>query len=249
MIPWLKPAPEEQWFPDNTSAMRMPNGLLAAGGDLSPRRLLAAYRRGIFPWYEAGQPILWWSPDPRTILWPGAMHLSRRMRRRLRSPAFEVSVDQGFAAVVTACANRDAGPGSGLNNGTWITPEMATAYGRLHKLGHAHSIEIWKQGALAGGLYGVALGQVFFAESMFSAVTDASKIALACLSGLLHRHGFGMIDCQLPSAHLSSLGCVEIPRQDFLERIARLCSASPAPIQWQRPAAPVSSVCQGSDGD
>jgi len=246
MIPWLKPAPEDDWFPDTARAMTVPNGLLAAGGDLSPGRLLAAYHRGIFPWYEAGQPVLWWSPDPRTILWPGTMYLSRRMRRRLRSPAFEVSVDQGFAAVVDACAKR--GTGSGAGTGTWITPEMATAYGRLHDLGHAHSIEVWQGDMLAGGVYGVALGQVFFAESMFSAVTDASKIALACLSGLLHRHGFGMIDCQLPSAHLSSLGCQEIPRADFLERIATLCPASPTPMQWQRAAAPVSSLCQGSNG-
>jgi len=251
MIPWLKPAPEEDWFPDCSSAMHEPNGLLAAGGDLSPRRLLAAYRRGIFPWYEAGQPILWWSPDPRTILLPGSMHISRRLRRRLRSESFEVSVDQDFAAVVTACANRgvtseSAGMRDG-ETGTWITPEMVSGYTRLHRLDHAHSLEILRQGDLVGGIYGVTLGRVFFAESMFSGVTDASKIALACLSGLLQRHRYAMIDCQLPSAHLTSLGCVEIPRVEFTRRIEKYCTDSPSPMQWRQAAMPVATLCQRCD--
>lgn len=243
MIFWLRAAPEEHWFPDPSGALTEPNGLLAAGGDLSPSRLLEAYRRGIFPWYEAGQPILWWSPDPRAVLWPSELHISRRLARRLRGDAFRVSIDQDFAAVVAGCADR------GPDTGTWITPAMERAYTRLHALGHAHSVEVWREDMLAGGLYGVALGRVFFAESMFSAVTDASKIALACLTRLLQRNRFRLIDCQLPSAHLSRLGCREMPRQEFLNRVEKWCREPAAPMRWPRPPAAPMRFMDGGGGD
>ncbi|MGB5623030.1 MAG: leucyl/phenylalanyl-tRNA--protein transferase [Gammaproteobacteria bacterium] len=243
MIPWLRPAPDEEWFPDTARALGEPNGLLAAGGDLSPKRLLSAYRRGIFPWYEEGQPILWWSPDPRAVIWPRELHISRRLGRRLRGDSYAVSVDKNFAEVVAGCADR--GPGIG----TWITPAMARAYLRLHRLGHAHSLEVWQGESLVGGIYGVALGRVFFAESMFSAATDASKIALACLSRLLERHRFRIIDCQLSSAHLASLGSHEMPRLEFVEHIRVWCNEPAAPMHWaQAPVAP-RHLFDGGAGD
>ncbi len=218
MIPWL---PQPPRFPPIDSALAEPNGLLAAGGDLSPERLLAAYRLGIFPWYAAGEPILWWSPEPRMVLLPSEFALSRSLAKTLRNRRYEVRADSAFTQVVSACAapRRDA-------DGTWISAEMQAAYLRLHQLGHAHSIETWVDGRLAGGLYGVAIGGVFYGESMFAAVTDASKIALAHLCRHLERHDFGLLDCQMHTPHLASLGAREIPRREFMARLARHTDAA-----------------------
>ncbi len=226
MIPWLSPAPV---FPPVTRALAEPNGLLAAGGDLSAERLLAAYRLGIFPWYAAGEPILWWSPDPRMVLLPAEIRLSRSLRRTLRHGRYQVRLDTAFDDVVAACAEA---PRHG-QAGTWITVEMQDAYRRLHRLGHAHSVETWMDGALAGGLYGVALGRVFYGESMFARRTDASKIALAHLCEYLKRLEFGIIDCQMETAHLTSLGARPIPRSDFTALLRRLATADfDSPGRW-----------------
>jgi leucyl/phenylalanyl-tRNA---protein transferase len=211
MITWLAPDDPPDRFPPHESALRDPAGLLAAGGDLKPERLLAAYARGIFPWYSPGQPVLWWSPDPREVLWPREFHYSRSLKRALRQGGFVLHEDRDFGAVVDACAApRSRSPG------TWITPEMKAAYCALHARGCAHSFEIWLDDALVGGLYGVRLGAVFFGESMFSRRTDASKAALAGLVARSEALGVQLIDCQLPSAHLRSLGSRPIPRRDFL---------------------------------
>ena len=225
MIPWLS---DEPVFPPLDAALAEPNGLLAAGGDLEPRRILAAYRRGIFPWYSAGEPILWWSPDPRMVLVPGEFKISRSLARTLRNANYEVRLDTAFSEVIHACAvtPRDGQPG------TWITPEMQEAYRALHRLGYAHSVETWIAGRLAGGLYGIALGRVFYGESMFSHVRDASKIALAHLCAHLKRRGFGIIDCQMETAHLASLGARPIPRRDFAARLDQLCLHGDAPGHW-----------------
>jgi leucyl/phenylalanyl-tRNA---protein transferase len=211
MITWLAPDDPPDRFPPHEAALRDPAGLLAAGGDLTPERLMAAYARGIFPWYSSGQPVLWWSPDPREVLWPKEFHRSRSLRRALRQRGFELQQDRDFAAVVAACAApRSRSPG------TWITPEMSAAYCGMHERGLAHSYEIWRADRLVGGVYGVRLGRVFFGESMFSRERDASKAALA---GLVERStalGIELIDCQLPSAHLRSLGSRAMPRRQFL---------------------------------
>jgi leucyl/phenylalanyl-tRNA--protein transferase len=216
MIAWLAPGDPPESFPPVDRALREPSGLLAAGGDLSSERLLAAYRRGIFPWYSPGQPVLWWSPDPREVLFPQEFHRSRRLARALRTRGFEYHVDRDFEAVLTGCARPRAG-----SPGTWITADMHAAYLKLHQLGLAHSAEIWRAGQLLGGVYGVLLGRVYFGESMFALERDASK---AALDGLV-RHGLQgglvMIDCQLPSAHLRSLGSRAIPRAEFLARLAQ----------------------------
>ncbi len=191
--------------------MREPPGLLAAGGDLRPERLMAAYARGIFPWYSPGQPVLWWSPDPREVLWPREFRVSRSLARALRVRGFSLHEDRDFSAVLSACAApRSRSPG------TWITPEMHAAYSQLHARGWAHSYEIWRDERLIGGLYGVRLGRVFFGESMFSREADASKAALAGLVARSAALGIELIDCQLPSAHLRSLGSRPIPRDEFL---------------------------------
>lgn len=190
-----------------------PDGLLAIGGDLSAERLLLAYRLGIFPWYSKGQPILWWSPDPRLIIRPEEFHVSRRLRQKLKKGGYEVTFDRAFASVIRACATV---PRKG-QTGTWITPEMEEAYIRLHELGFAHSAESWSEGKLAGGVYGVSLGRCFFAESMFFYRTDASKVALATLIQKLKSWGFHMIDAQMTSEHLLRLGAREIPRRLFLQ--------------------------------
>jgi len=208
-----------------------PNGLLAAGGDLSPQRLLAAYRRGIFPWYEEPQPVLWWSPDPRSVLFPEELHVSRSLRRVLRRDHFSLAVDTAFARVMAACAapRRDS-------TGTWIGREMIAAYIELHRRGLAHSIEVFGPGGdLAGGLYGVALGGVFFGESMFSRQTDASKIALVGLVNILRRGGFAMIDCQVGNPHLASLGARDIPRLDFETLLAQTIAIEAVPGLWSLP--------------
>lgn len=211
MITWLSPDDPPERFPPHEAALRDPAGLLAAGGDLRPERLIAAYERGIFPWYSPGQPVLWWSPDPREVLLPQEFHCSRSLAQALRTAAFEWRADRDFAAVVSACAAaRQRSPG------TWITPDMQAAYCELHQRGLAHSYEIWRDGHLLGGLYGVRLGSVFFGESMFSRETNASKAALAGLVERSHALGIELIDCQLPSAHLRSLGSRAMPRKRFL---------------------------------
>jgi leucyl/phenylalanyl-tRNA---protein transferase len=209
-ITWLSPDGDREWFPPLDQALDDPEGLLAAGGDLAPARLLAAYRRGIFPWYSAGQPVLWWSPDPREILLPTEFKCSRSLTKTMRNRGFEISFDRDFAAVVGACAARREN-----STGTWITPEMHAAYAELHARGHAHSVEVRLGGRLVGGLYGVLMGSVFFGESMFSRESDASKAALARLveRGLVA--GLTLIDCQLPTPHLRSLGSKPMNRREF----------------------------------
>jgi len=214
-------------FPPPEEALTEPNGLLAAGGDLEPERLLAAYRRGIFPWYDEAQPILWWSPDPRAVLWPNGLRISRSLRRSVRNGGFEFRVDSAFDDVVAACA----APRS-YADGTWITPDMAAAYGRLHQLGWAHSFETWRDGELVGGLYGVALGRVFFGESMFTRVADASKVALVHGVEFLRARQFAVIDCQVASAHTLSLGATNIARPEFLRLVAQHCEPLGTPGRW-----------------
>ncbi|MCX8087458.1 MAG: leucyl/phenylalanyl-tRNA--protein transferase [Rhodocyclaceae bacterium] len=225
MIPWLD---ADSPFPPVTEALKDPNGLLAAGGDLSPARLIQAYRQGIFPWYSTGEPILWWSPDPRMVLFPAELKISRSLAKTLRNADYEVKLDTAFAEVIAACA---ATPRP-HQTGTWITPHMQAAYRRLHALGFAHSVETWRAGKLIGGLYGVALGRAFFGESMFSRASNASKIALAHLCAYLEARGFGIIDCQMETAHLASLGARPIPRDEFVARLARLVATDEAPSRW-----------------
>ena len=224
MIHWLQPSGD---FPPVEQALQRPNGLLAAGGDLSPERLLRAYRLGIFPWFSAGEPILWWSPDPRTVLFPGDLRIARSMAKTLRKADFEVRADSAFEQVIQAC-----GEPRSRQTGTWITAEMQTAYTRLHRLGVAHSIETWRGDELVGGLYGVALGRVFFGESMFSRVTDASKIALVHLVRQLQAWGFELIDCQMHTPLLASFGARQIPRAQFTRRVAELVKYSNVPVPW-----------------
>ncbi|MBI3050054.1 MAG: leucyl/phenylalanyl-tRNA--protein transferase [Acidobacteria bacterium] len=224
MIPWLGPRDP---FPPVTVALRDPNGLLAAGGDLSIPRLLDAYARGIFPWSGEGEPLLWWSPDPRMVLWLRELHVSRSLRRRIRAGDYSVTLDTGFRDVMAGCAAPRRG-----HDGTWITPEMMDAYSRLAALGYAHSVEVWTPGALAGGLYGVALGRMFFGESMFSRERDASKVALVFLARQLERWGFELIDCQLATAHLASLGARQVPRAEFLRHVDRLVRRPAVPVPW-----------------
>jgi len=209
VIPILAPDPESP-FPSVDQALENPPGLLAAGGDLSPARLLNAYRHGIFPWYSEGQPILWWSPEPRCVLYPQDVHISRRLRRTYNQGKFSLSADRAFAEVIEACAGprRD-------QDGTWITTDMQAAYIRLHKLGIAHSVEVWADDELAGGIYGLALGRVFCGESMFSQHEDASKIALVALCKQLQKWDFILLDCQISNPHLINMGAVEITRAGF----------------------------------
>ncbi|MDN5874380.1 MAG: leucyl/phenylalanyl-tRNA--protein transferase [Sinobacteraceae bacterium] len=224
---WLDPRNPEQPFPPPQQAMWEPNGLLAIGGDLSPERLLRAYAAGIFPWFNQDEPILWWSPDPRAVMKPTDIHVSHTLAKRLRQGRFGVSADRAFAAVLEGCAGARA-----HSHGTWLGPEMRHAYQTLHERGHAHSIEVWVHGELAGGLYGVALGQVFFGESMFSHATDASKIALVSLARQLEAWQFSLIDCQLPTAHLESLGACTIPRQRFLAQLATAVKTEAHSGRW-----------------
>jgi leucyl/phenylalanyl-tRNA--protein transferase len=226
LIPWLE---ADDDFPELTRALRRPNGLLAAGGDLSPERLLQAYRHGIFPWYGEGEPILWWSPDPRMVLFPAELKIGRSLRKVLRKGAFMVSADTAFEAVIEGCS----GPRSG-QPGTWITADMKRAYCRLHRLGIAHSVETWLDGRLAGGLYGVALGRAFFGESMFSHASDASKVALVSLVRQLHAWGFEMIDCQMRTELLASFGAREIARGDFSRRLSELIHYPAVAGSWSQ---------------
>lgn len=227
MIPWLNP---DDPFPPVEQALPNPNGLLAAGADLSPARLIDAYSKGIFPWFSEGEPVLWWSPDPRMVLVTSEVHVSRSLRRVLRSGRFSVTFDRAFVDVMRRCA--DTPRGRRRETGTWITADMIEAYTELHRRDLAHSVEVWKDDGLAGGLYGVALGRMFFGESMFSRVTDASKVALVTLARHLERWGFAMIDCQVSSAHLLSLGAREIPRAEFVAAVAAAVRQPGVPGPW-----------------
>ncbi len=219
-------------FPPTGEALDYPNGLLAVGGDLSASRLLNAYRLGIFPWYEEPQPVLWWTPDPRSVLFPEQLHISRSLRKTLRRDRFRLSVDQRFEAVMRNCAQLR---GDGL--GTWIGDDMLAAYCDLHHIGYGHSVEVLdEQHQLVGGLYGVAIGRVFFGESMFSHATDASKVALVALVDILRRGGFHLIDCQVESEHLNSLGARNISRLDFERRLAQTIDMEHDPAIWRLPA-------------
>jgi leucyl/phenylalanyl-tRNA--protein transferase len=227
-LPWLDPYDDEQPFPPADCALTEPDGLLAVGGSLAPSRLLRAYRNGIFPWYSEGQPILWWSPDPRTILLPAQVKIARSLRKTLRQQRFDLSMDRAFEAVISSCGEPRKG-----ECGTWLSAPMKAAYRRLHQLGYAHSVETWHAGRLVGGLYGVAIGRVFYGESMFSRMTDASKVALVHLCAQLRRWEFALIDCQMHTTHLASMGAQAIPRQLFIELLEQLCALPGKPRQWR----------------
>ena len=225
VIPFLS---SDDPFPPVESALRAPNGLLAAGGDLSPERLLAAYREGVFPWFGEEDPILWWSPDPRMVLYAREVHVSRSLNKVLKANRFRVTLDTAFPAVVRACAEerRD-------HEGTWITPAMEDAYVHLAELGHAHSVEAWQDDALVGGLYGVAVGKMFFGESMFTRARDASKVALVSLARQLERWEMPLIDCQMSTSHLASLGARDIPRADFVDEVRYLVQQTAVAVPWR----------------
>ncbi len=225
MIPWLR---GNSPFPPVSKALSSPNGLLCAGGDLSPGRILDAYAHGIFPWFSDGDPILWWSPDPRMVLFPAELKVSRSLRRTLARDAYETRFDTAFRRVMEECAQPRDGQG-----GTWIVPGMIEAYTALHEQGHAHSVESWRDGELVGGLYGMALGKVFFGESMFARATDASKVALARLVERLLGEDYKLIDCQQATGHLASLGAREIPRKEFVHRLRRAIDSPPSGERWR----------------
>ncbi|GAB4405665.1 MAG: leucyl/phenylalanyl-tRNA--protein transferase [Bacteroidia bacterium] len=218
--------PEDHLFPPPQHARR--DGLLAVGGDLHPDRLLLAYRQGIFPWYSPGEPILWWSPDPRFVLYPPELRVHRSMRPLLNQQRFRVSYDQAFGEVMQRC-RKTVRPGQ---HGTWITPEMLDAYARLHAAGYAHSVEVWQGDTLVGGLYGVSLGACFFGESMFAHVSNASKVGFITLVRDLQARHFTLIDCQVPTVHLASLGAREVPRRQFLAQLAQGLAAPTLRGSW-----------------
>ena len=224
MIPWLR---GDTPFPPVSKALQSPNGLLCAGGDLSPERIVEAYSRGIFPWFSEGDPILWWSPDPRMVLFPAELKVSRSLRKALARGDYETRFDTAFREVMQACAHPRNGQG-----GTWIVPEMVDAYTQLHERGLAHSVESWRDGELVGGLYGVALGKVFFGESMFARAPDASKVALVKLVQRLAADGYRVIDCQQATAHLASLGAREIPRKEFAQLVEDSIQNPPSGERW-----------------
>lgn len=221
-IPWIHPG-SSPLFPAPSQALREPNGLLAIGGDLGVPRLLAAYAQGIFPWYGEDEPLLWWSPDPRCVFSTGSVHISRSLRRLMRHAPWTISIDQAFRQVMRSCA----APRGDQREGTWIVPEMIEAYARLQRKGHAHSIEVWHHGQLIGGLYGVAIGSMFCGESMFSAVTGASKVALSAMRVLLGHWGFPLLDAQVGNRHLYHMGAFDLPRDEFLARLQNLVSTPP----------------------
>lgn len=225
VIPWLRPdAP----FPPIEASLAEPNGLLAASDDLTPARLLDAYRRGIFPWYSRDQPVLWWSPDPRMVLFVDEFRVARSLRKRLKQQRFEIRADTSFRAVIESCATAPR-PGQA---GTWITPAIVDAYASLHGAGNAHSVEAWRDGKLVGGLYGVAIGRMFFGESMFAHEPDASKIALVHLIAILRMRRFPLVDCQQQTAHLATFGARPIARRAFAERVAALVHSSDPDGPW-----------------
>lgn len=223
---WLDPQ-QPELFPPSEWALDEPNGLLAVGGDLSVSRLLAAYRRGLFPWYNPGEPILWWSPDPRAVLFPDELKISRSLRKTLRKGVFEVRLDTAFEQVIQACAAP-----RGEDRGTWLDESMQAAYIQLHEEGYAHSAEAWFKGELVGGLYGVAIGKIFFGESMFSRQSDASKVAFIHFVHTLKAMDFQLVDCQVSSAHLSSLGARDIPRDEFISYLDRYCHPCQPGTSW-----------------
>jgi len=214
-------------FPPLDRALYYPDGLLAVGGDLSPRRLIAAYQKGIFPWYDKNQPILWWSPSQRMVLFPEQLKIARSLRKTLRKKKFTLTLDQNFRAVMENCAAPRRS-----ESGTWITDDMLEAYCRLHELGIAHSVESWYEGELVGGLYGVALGRIFFGESMFARVSDASKVAFVHFVWQLQAWGYELIDCQMQTAHLQRFGAIDIPRRDFLKLLNHLCKVGGYKGEW-----------------
>ncbi len=224
MIPWLAP---ESPFPSLHTALTQPNGLLAAGGNLSPQRLIEAYRRGIFPWFNKGEPILWWSPDPRTVLFPRELKISRSLGKAMKKEDYEIRIDTAFDQVMHACAAPRKG-----SPGTWIHKEIISAYSLLHQMGLAHSVETWRDGDLKGGLYGIALGKAFFGESMFSRASNASKIAFVHLVQQLDRRGFGLIDCQMKTPLLVSFGAREIPRREFSQKLEELVNYPGPSRKW-----------------
>jgi len=224
MMPWLNRGDP---FPSVHTALNTPSGLLAAGGELSSERLIEAYRLGIFPWFNEGEPILWWSPDPRMVLFPSELKISRSLRKTLQKADYEIRVDSAFLEVIMGCAAPRKG-----RAGTWIHDDVIAAYHSLHEMGFAHSVEVWMNGQLMGGLYGVALGRMFFGESMFSRVSDASKIAFVHLVRQLERWGFNMIDCQMKTAHLASLGAREISRIEFGQRLKELVNYPGRVEKW-----------------
>ncbi len=232
MLPWIK---SDAPFPPVETALAEPNGLLCAGLDLSPERILEAYRQGIFPWFNPGEPVLWWSPDPRMVLAPAAVKISRSLRQRMKRGGYEIRVDGHFREVMLACAAPREG-----QSGTWISQPMLDAYTRLHKMGYAHSVETWMDGELAGGLYGIAIGRMFYGESMFSRRTDASKLALVHLCRQLETWEFGLIDCQMETAHLASMGARPILREAFMRELNRLIKLEAVPSPWRFDLADVS---------
>ncbi|QJD30217.1 leucyl/phenylalanyl-tRNA--protein transferase [Methylococcus geothermalis] len=229
MLTLIDPNNERQEFPPAERALKEPNGLLAVGGSLSVARLERAYRRGIFPWYGDGDPILWWSPDPRLVLLPENLRISRSLRKALRRQLFQFSFDRAFDAVITACAEPRR-----ESEGTWLTAEMQSAYVAFHRAGFAHSFEAWQDGRLVGGLYGVAMGRIYYGESMFHRVTDASKAALVFAVACLSNWGYRMIDCQVYSSHLASLGASSVPRSQFEAWVGRYSEMPVHPDAWQR---------------
>lgn len=252
-IVWLSERDPPGTFPPVDRALREPDGLLAAGGDLSPARLMAAYRRGIFPWYSRGQPILWWSPDPRAVLVPSQLKVSRSLAKSIRNRGYVTRVDTAFRDVIRACGSQQLRPG-----GTWLSAEMRAAYLRLHKLGYAHSIETWQEDRLVGGLYGVAIGRVFFGESMFSTERDASKVALKHLCDELLTRDFRMVDCQMATPHLLSMGARLMPRSEFIAALAnhidedafldRSLSTTDIGVLWPPPTQPAWAATSQSFG-
>jgi leucyl/phenylalanyl-tRNA--protein transferase len=234
---WISANDPPETFPDIETALREPDGLLAAGGDLSSPRLLAAYRHGVFPWFDAGQPILWWSPDPRCVLVPGNFYVSRRLKRDLRRSQAEIRFNCGFDEVIRNCAEPRIS-----QQGTWITTDMISAFSRLHDEGWAHSVETWQDGALVGGLYGLAIGRLFFGESMFSREDNASKYALFALSSHLHDRGFELIDCQVTSQHLLTLGATMVPRQEFSRILQSACKPPIRFADWPDVPLPVAEI-------
>jgi leucyl/phenylalanyl-tRNA--protein transferase len=221
VLAWLE---AKDPFPPVERALKEPNGLLAAGGELTVPRLLEAYRRGVFPWYSGTEPVLWWSPDPRMVLYCAELKVSRSLAKSLRNKGYEVRADTAFAEVLAGCADRP--------EGTWLGAGMKQAYLRLHRAGYAHSFETWRDGELLGGLYGVAIGRMFYGESMFSRATDASKVALAALVAELRTREFPLIDCQMHTPLLASLGAREIPRRSFLRELATLVNYPASPGSW-----------------
>ena len=228
MLPWLDADDDTEPFPSLDSALDEPNGLLAAGGTLNPERLLNAYRCGIFPWFEEEQPILWWSPNPRLVLKPNELHVSRSLKKLINKNTYSCTIDTVFSDVILACSGSRDG-----QHGTWITDSMISAYETLFKLGHAHSVEVWMDKKLIGGLYGISIGQVFFGESMFSRLDNASKVGFTFLCQHLSNWGYQLVDCQVHSNHLESLGASTISRHDFAEQLKLYCSTKASPNAWQ----------------